>query len=195
MTIRQKLMKWLYPLIMKLSKKTYKGLVLKNGKNTFPAKSFYQLKNGLNNGQELDFNNLRGKKVMIVNTASNCGFTNQYESLQKLYEANQDKLVILGFPSNDFKEQEKGDEDQIAQFCQINFGVSFPLMKKSVVVKEKDQNQVFEWLSTKNENGWNEQAPVWNFSKYIINEFGQLTHFFGPAIDPEDPQVLMAIKK
>lgn len=195
MTIRQKLMKWLYPLIMKLSKKTDKGLVLKNGKNTFPAKSFYQLKNGLNNGQELDFNNLRGKKVMIVNTASNCGFTNQYESLQKLYEANQDKLVILGFPSNDFKEQEKGDEDQIAQFCQINFGVSFPLMKKSVVVKEKDQNQVFEWLSTKNENGWNEQAPVWNFSKYIINEFGQLTHFFGPAIDPEDPQVLMAIKK
>jgi glutathione peroxidase len=195
MTIRQKLMKWLYPLIMKLSKKTDKGLVLKNGKNTFPAKSFYHLKNGLNNGQELDFNNLRGKKVMIVNTASNCGFTNQYESLQKLYEANQDKLVILGFPSNDFKEQEKGDEDQIAQFCQINFGVSFPLMKKSVVVKEKDQNQVFEWLSTKNENGWNEQAPVWNFSKYIINEFGQLTHFFGPAIDPEDPQVLMAINK
>jgi glutathione peroxidase len=158
-----------------------------------PVVSFYGLFALLNNGDEFSFQILKGKKVLIVNTASNCAYTSQFAALQQLYEEYKGKLLILAFPSNDFKEQENGTDEEIGRFCQINFGVSFPLAKKSVVVKSEDQNEVFKWLTQKELNGWNEQSPSWNFSKYLINEKGILTHFFNPAVSPSSQEVLKAI--
>ena len=129
---------------------------------------------------------------MIVNTASNCGYTNQYAELQKLYEHSREDLTIIAFPANDFKEQEKGSNEEIAQFCKINYGVSFPLAKKSSVVKGANQNKVFEWLTHKELNGWNDKQPSWNFSKYLIDEEGNLTHYFDPAVSPLSEQVVRA---
>ena len=138
---------------------------------------------------------LKGKKVMLVNTASDCGYTDQYDDLQKLYEEYKDKLVVIGFPANDFKEQEKGTDEEIAQFCKLNFGVTFPLMKKSSVIKGPQQNEVFKWLTDSAKNGWNNKPPSWNFSKYIVNEEGVLTNYFGSSISPMSKDVLKAINK
>jgi glutathione peroxidase len=157
--------------------------------------SFYDLKMIANNGEQFDFTSLKGKKVMLVNTASACGYTNQYEDLQKLSEKFKDRLVILGFPANDFKEQEKGSDEEIAQFCKVNFGVTFPLMKKSVVKKTPEQNAVYRWLTDPARNGWNEQEPSWNFSKYLVNEEGTLTNYFDPSIEPMSKEVESAIEK
>jgi glutathione peroxidase len=159
-----------------------------------PPVSFYSLKGTLNNGDPFDFSMLKGRKVMLVNTASDCGYTDQYEDLQNLYEQNGDKLTVIGFPANDFKEQEKGTDEEIAQFCKLNYGVTFPLMKKSIVVKQPGQNEIFKWLTDPALNGWNEQAPTWNFSKYIVDENGVLTHFFGSSVSPTSSEIKKALK-
>ena len=145
-------------------------------------------------GDTIDFAAFKGKKILIVNTASHCGYTNQYEGLEKLFEQNADSLELIAFPSNNFKEQEKGNDAEIAQFCKVNYGVTFPLAKKSVVIKATDQNKIFEWLSNKEENGWLEQEPTWNFCKYLVNEEGVLTHFFEAAIEPLGEEIAAAIK-
>jgi glutathione peroxidase len=194
MTYRQKVLKALYPALMWFTKLTGKNSKELNGSKQ-PVVSFYSLKEKLNNGDTLDFATLKGKKVMLVNTASDCGYTNQYEDLQKLYEQYNDKLVVIGFPANDFKEQEKGTDDEIAEFCKKNFGVLFPLMQKSVVIKSPQQNPVFQWLTDSSKNGWNNKAPSWNFSKYLINEQGELTNYFDPSVPPGSKDVLEAIKK
>ena len=149
-----------------------------------PPVSFYTLKGVLNNGDTLDFASLKGKKVMLVNTASDCGYTNQYNDLQKLSEQYKDKLIVIGFPANDFKEQEKGTDSEIAQFCKANYGVTFPLMKKSVVIKSTEQNAIYQWLTDSAKNGWNSKSPSWNFAKYIVNEEGVLTNYFGSSVSP-----------
>ncbi len=189
MTFRQKILKALYPLVMKFSGGSSKGKIIRNSQKAKPSRPFHQLKTSLNNGEELDFSQLKGKKVLVVNTASNCGYTGQYSELQKLQEQYGKQLQVIGFPANDFKEQEKADDASIAEFCQLNYGVSFPLSKKSQVVKGKGQHPVFEWLSNPAENGWNRQPPEWNFSKYLINEDGVLTHYFGPAVSPLSKEV------
>ncbi|GGK56145.1 glutathione peroxidase [Rufibacter glacialis] len=188
-------MKVLYPLIMKLTKSTSKGKVLQNEKKVRPAQSFYELATVLNNGAPLEFSQFRNKKVLLVNTASNCGYTGQYQELQELYEQKKDEMVIIGFPANDFKEQEKDEDQQIAQFCQVNFGVTFPLAKKSVVVKNQNQNAVYQWLSDARQNGWNQHEPDWNFSKYLLDENGVLTHYFGPAISPLGEEMRAALQQ
>ena len=101
----------------------------------------------------------------------------------------KDKLVVIGFPANDFKEQEKGNDEQIARFCKLNYGVTFPLAKKSSVVKGPGQNVIFRWLSDKTMNGWNIQAPSWNFSKYLIDERGLLIGYFDPSVTPDNPEL------
>ena len=194
MDLRKRILKTLYPLIMKLTKGTDKGTVLQNAQNATPKTPFYDLKTVQNNGLPIDFSQFEGKKVMLVNTASDCGFTNQFAELQMLYEEENGNLVIVGFPANDFKEQEKLDDAGIAEFCQVNFGVTFPLAKKTVVIKDEKQTPVFRWLSEKTQNGWNERQPDWNFSKYLINEKGTLTHYFGSAVSPLSPEVKQAIK-
>lgn len=157
--------------------------------------SFYNLTVQLNNGQELKLEAARGKKVLLVNTASNCGYTAQYDELQQLHGKFGDKLMIIGFPANDFGEQEKGNDNQIAEFCRVNFGVTFPIARKSTVVKGDDQNDVFNWLTDKERNGWNTQPPTWNFSKYLVDEQGTLTHYFDPAVSPVSDQVVKAIEE
>jgi glutathione peroxidase len=196
MTIKQKISKAIYPALMSITKLLGKNSkVMNNEKGVAAPQSVYDLQVPLNNGNTLDLSSLRGKKVLFVNTASECGYTNQYADLQKLHEQYKEKLVIIGFPANDFHEQEKGSDEDIAQFCQINFGVNFPLAKKSIVVKSSEQNPVFAWLTHKTQNGWNEQAPSWNFSKYLVNERGVLTHYFDPSISPTSDIVTAAIGK
>jgi len=194
MTLRQRILKWSYPLFVSYKKFRGKNKKLEHDKNIVPTISFYNLSATLNHGQQLAFETFRNKAVLIVNTASDCGYTNQYTELQKLYEENKQTLIVLAFPSNDFKNQERGNDEDIAKFCQRNFGISFPIAKKAVVVKGQEQHKVFEWLSYKELNGWNEQEPSWNFAKYLINKKGQLTHYFDPAVSPLSQDVIRAIK-
>lgn len=194
MTIRQRIMKLLYPVLMKLTKATGKNSLILQNKNDQPMSSIYDLSVQLNNGKTVSLEQFRGKKLLLVNTASNCGYTNQYEALQELYGKYPGKLEIIGFPANDFHEQEKGTDDEIAQFCKVNFGVTFPLVKKSVVVPSDNQHPVYRWLTNKQENGWNEQAPTWNFSKYLLDEQGHLTNYFDPSVSPLSKEVVSAVE-
>ena len=193
-TFKQKILRFLYPLIRKASKSGKNGTVISNENNATSIVSFYQQKAILNNGNPIDFSVYSGKKVLIVNTASNCGYTGQYAELQKLHEKLGDKLAIIAFPANDFAEQEKSSDNEISQFCQINYGVTFPIAKKGVVVKSKDQQPIFKWLTDSRANGWNSHQPDWNFSKYVIDEKGNLTNYFGPSISPLDGEFLKAVE-
>jgi glutathione peroxidase len=196
MTGRQKILKAFYPVLMGINKILGKNEKMKMNRNiSQPPVSFYSLKATANDGTEISFDKLKGKKILLVNTASDCGYTPQYNDLQELYKNYKDKVVIIGFPANDFGEQEKGSDEQIAGFCKKNYGVDFPLAKKSTVIRGPGQNKVFEWLSNKNENGWNDQQPTWNFSKYLINEQGVLTHFFDPSLSPMSDDIISAIQQ
>jgi glutathione peroxidase len=171
------------------------GRILEN-KDALQAKqAIYTLEVSLNNGQALPLQSLQGKKVLLVNTASDCGYTNQYTELQELADRYKEVLQVIGFPANDFKEQEKGSDAQIAQFCSRNFGVHFPLAKKSSVIKGPQQHPVFAWLTNADRNGWNNHAPDWNFSKYLLNENGVLTHYFGPAVSPLGAEMKKAVEQ
>jgi len=192
-TVRQKILKWIYPLFLVFERVKGKGRKLQRENPIRSVQSFHSLTTTLNSGKEFSFEELKGTKVLIVNTASDCGYTNQYAELQKLYQHSKEDLQIIAFPSNDFKEQEKGSDEEIARFCSTNFGISFLLAKKSKVVKGADQNKVFEWLTNKTLNGWNDQQPSWNFSKYLIDEEGNLTHYFDPAISPLSEEVIRAV--
>lgn len=195
MTIKQRLLKSAYPFLMWVSGlKNTSSKIKVNVNNIHPPVSIYAVKATLINDSQFSMASLKGKKILLVNTASDCGYTNQYEDLEKLYKKFEGKLVVLGFPANDFKEQENGTNEAIASFCTINFGVTFPLMKKSSVVKNAAQNEVFKWLSDASKNGWNNQAPVWNFSKYLLDETGGLTHYFDPSVPPLSEEVLKAIE-
>jgi glutathione peroxidase len=195
MSGRQRFLKSFYPVWMWLGKLGGVNNTKLSNKKVTPPVSFYSLKSTLNDGAEFDFATLKGKKVLLVNTASDCGYTGQYEDLQKLYSENKDQLVIIGYPANDFKEQEKGTDEQIARFCKLNYGVTFPLMQKSVVIKGKDQNDVFKWLTDPSENGWNSKPPSWNFSKYLVDENGSLINYFGPSVSPSGKVIERAVKK
>lgn len=191
MNIKQKILKYLYPLIMHVSKSAEgKGKILQNEKNAIPQIPFHSLKTTQNSGKILNFSEFRGKKVLLVNTASNCGYTGQFDELQQLHEKFQDKLAIVGFPANDFKKQEKGNDQEISEFCKLNYGVTFPLSQKSQVVKGKNQNPVYQWLTDNKLNGWNSFQPEWNFSKFLIDEKGRLTHYFGPAVSPLEADII-----
>lgn len=155
--------------------------------------SFYDFKMRSIDGELIDFSKYKGKKVLVVNTASECGYTPQYEELEKLNKQYGNKVVILGFPSNDFGGQEPGSNEEIAVFCQKNYGVSFQLFEK-VAVKGKEACDLYKWLSTKDLNGWNDQSPKWNFNKYLINEQGELIKYYGSAVKPMSDELLAAIR-
>ncbi len=195
MTTKQKLLKAIYPAFMWWRNRSAGGESILSNKKAIPVVSFYSLNDTTITGELFNFAELKGTKVLLVNTASDCGFTGQYDDLEKLYRRYGGKLVIIGFPANDFKEQEKGTDEEIAQFCKRNFGVSFPLMKKSSVKRNDQQNEVFRWLSDPAKNGWNKRWPVWNFSKYLVSEDGRLVNYFGPAVSPLDKAVIKAIEQ
>jgi glutathione peroxidase len=192
MSLRQSLLKTFYPVLMAFGKTKD---IQRNTTGVQPPVSLYSLHATDNKRNNINFEQFHGKKILLVNTASDCGYTGQYEELEKLQQQYKDMLVVIGFPANDFKEQEKGTDEEIASFCKMNYGITFPLMKKSSVVKGDQQNAVFQWLSDKSKNGWNNQQPTWNFCKYLVNENGVLTHYFNSSVSPLSKEVTEAIKK
>ncbi len=159
-----------------------------------PNTDFYSLHFLSINGKDIDFRAFKGKKVLIVNTASKCGFTPQYKELQELQDTYKDQLIVLGFPSDNFGGQEYDKNEEIASFCEINYGVTFQLFEKSDV-KGKNQNIVFRWLTNASENGWNSQTPSWNFCKYLIDTNGVLLGFFPSKVKPTDESITKLIEK
>ena len=185
MSTRQNVLKSFYPVLTSVTR--FFGVnskVVLPKTVSDPVTSVYAIPFELINGDTADLSAYRGKKIVVVNTASDCGYTAQYEELQKLYAQRKDDIVIIGFPANDFKQQEKGSNEEIASFCKKNYGVDFPLAMKTTVIKSADQHPIFKWLSDQKQNGWNEQAPSWNFSKYIIDEQGKLIGYFDPGVSP-----------
>ena len=150
--------------------------------------SFYDLKATSIDGKEISFEQFKGKKVLIVNTASACGYTYQYEGLQKLHDLYGEDVAVLGFPANDFMFQERGSDSDIADFCEKNYGVTFQMFSK-ITTRGKNQSPVYNWLTNKDLNGWNEKKPTWNFCKYLVNEEGDLVEFFDKSVKPLSKEI------
>ena len=141
-------------------------------------------------GKEFDFATLKGKKILIVNTASECGLTPQYKDLEAIYEKYKDRnFVVVGFPANNFGSQEPGSNEEIAKFCKSNYGVTFPMMSK-VSVKGKDMTEIYQFLTQKGKNGLQDSEVEWNFQKYLINEEGQLVKVLSPRVLPTDDEIV-----
>ena len=154
------------------------------------AKSFYDYSALTIDGDEFKFSNLKGKKIIIVNVASKCGYTPQYKGLQELYSKYGDKVEILGFPSNDFLWQEPGKNSEIKNFCSTEYNVTFPLFDKVTVKKNKNQHPLYSWLSHVELNGSNDTGPSWIFCKYLINEKGEFVAFFSSSVKPLGEEIL-----
>ena len=146
------------------------------------------------NGKSFDLSTLKGKKVMIVNTASKCGLTPQYEQLEELYKKYKDQnFVIVGFPANNFMKQEPGTNDEIQSFCQKNYGVTFLMMSK-ISVKGNDMNPLYKFLTTKSLNKLEDNEVKWNFQKYLIDEKGNLVKVINPSTSPTDKDIIKWIE-
>jgi glutathione peroxidase len=185
MALFKNLISAIYPLQMKISKHTGLGIkVESNSSNKNAPMDFYSLKAITNSGKEIGFQTYKGKKVLLVNLASKCGFTPQYAELEELHQQYKD-LVILGFPANNFGAQEPGSDEEIAQFCKINYGVTFQLFKKNDV-KGANKQPVYQWLTDANKNGWNNEEPKWNFYKYLVDKNGNLVNVFSSSVSPQD---------
>lgn len=144
-------------------------------------------------GKDISLADFKGRKILIVNVASECGYTPQYKNLEALYEKYKDKLVVLGFPANNFGEQEPGTNEEIKKFCTTNYSVTFPMFAK-ISVKGDDKNDLYRWLTSKDMNGWNEQEPVWNFCKYLVDENGSLMKFYSQKVDPLSDEIVSELK-
>lgn len=149
--------------------------------------SFYALSANSLDGKPVSMDQFKGKKIVILNVASECGYTPQYADWEEFYKNNKDKVVVLGFPCNQFGGQEPGDGAKIGEFCTKNYGVTFPMFEK-IDVKGSNQSPVYQWLTDPAQNGFNSQAPTWNFCKYLIDENGKLVKFFASGITPESKE-------
>ena len=159
------------------------------------SSGFYDFKVKTLEGQEFDFSSLKGKKVMVVNVASKCGLTPQYKDLEEVYEKYQsDNFVIIGFPANNFMNQEPGTATEIRKFCTDNYGVSFPIMEK-ISVKGDDMHPVYQWLTSKSKNGVRDSEVSWNFQKYLIDENGNLFEVIPPKEKPTSDKVIAWISE
>jgi len=144
-------------------------------------------------GKTIDFASFKGKKILVVNTASKCGYTPQYDALQKVYNQYKDKLVIVGFPANNFGGQEPGSDSEIQDFCKANFGVNFPMASK-VSVKGSDMAPIYKWLTSKAENGVLDAEVGWNFGKFLLDENGKLLQYFPSKVKPDSDEILKFVK-
>jgi glutathione peroxidase len=185
----------MYSLLMKIGVLVLIGVVAVIAYAAVPAKkrppsgkTIYEFSLRTLEGEETTLAKYRGRKMLIVNVASECGYTPQYKNLEALHEKYKDKLVVIGFPANDFGAQEPGDSKQIRDFCTKNYGVTFPMMEK-ISVKGDDMHPLYYWLSHKEENGSCSDAPKWNFSKYLIGEDGKVIRFFGHKVDPMSEEI------
>ena len=143
-------------------------------------------------GEEISFKEFSGKKILVVNVASYCGFTRQYKDLQKLQDSYSDKLQVIAFPCNDFGSQEPGNNSQIAQFCESNYDIKFPVMSK-INIRKKPIHPIYEWLTNSDLNGWNDSKPRWNFYKYLIDENGNLIKSFGSNTSPLSSEIIQSL--
>ena len=160
----------------------------------FSQKSFYDFKVKDIDGKDFNLSSLKGKKVLVVNTASKCGNTPQYKDLESLYkEYGNQKFVIIGFPANNFGAQEPGTDTDIKAFCTANYGVTFPMMSK-ISVKGDDMAPLYKWLTSKQLNGVKDSEVKWNFQKYLVDENGNLVAVFAPPVDPLSEEILKAIE-
>ena len=151
--------------------------------------SIHQFKiRALDSEDVINFNDFAGKKILVVNVASKCGFTNQYEELEQLYQMYKDQLVVVGFPCNQFLNQEPGSESDIATFCSTTFGVSFPMTMK-VNVKGNDAHEIYQWLTQKELNGKDDYKISWNFNKFLLDEEGKMIDRFGARTRPMDEEI------
>lgn len=141
------------------------------------------------NGENISLEKYKGKKILIVNTASECGYTPQYKQLQELYKTFENKLVVIGFPANDFGAQEPGSNEEIESFCEKNYGVTFPLSEK-ITVKGNDMHPIFAWLTSKSKNGVLDAEVKWNFTKFLLDENGRLLQSFESKVTPLDESIL-----
>ncbi|WP_299781647.1 glutathione peroxidase [uncultured Formosa sp.] len=163
-------------------------------KNPMKKETIYQFKVEDLYGKPFDFSTLKGKKIMVVNTASKCGLTPQYEQLQEIYESYKDiGFTIVGFPANNFKSQEPGTNTEIAAFCELNYGVTFPMMNK-ISVKGNDMDDVYKFLTQKSRNGFEDSEVEWNFQKYLIDENGYVVRVISPKTLPNDQSIISWIK-
>jgi len=153
-----------------------------------PATSIYDFKVPSLDGNTIDFSKYKGKNILIVNTASQCGYTKQYADLEKLYEKYKGNLVIIGFPANNFGQQEPGTNAEIAEFCSKNYGVTFPMAEK-ISVKGDDIDPLFKWLTSKQENGVMDAEIKWNFTKFLIDKNGKLVAVFPSAVTPMSEEI------
>ncbi len=144
-------------------------------------------------GKDISLSSYKGKKVLIVNVASECGYTPQYKGLEELYEKYKDKLVVLGFPANNFGRQEPGTNGEIKKFCEDKYSVTFPMFEK-ISVKGADRSDLYKWLTSKELNGWNDSAPSWNFCKYLVDENGRLMKFYSSAVEPMSDEIVSQLK-
>ena len=161
----------------------------------FAQQNFHSFKTKTIDGEEFDLASLKGKKVLVVNTASKCGLTPQYKELEELYKKyKDDNFVIIGFPANNFMSQEPGTNEEIAEFCELNYGVSFPMMSK-ISVKGKDQDPIYNWLTSKSQNGKIDADVSWNFQKFMIDEKGDMVDFAGPRESPLSDKIVQWIEK
>ena len=155
---------------------------------------FYDFKVKDIEGNDFNLSSLKGKKVLVVNTASKCGNTPQYADLEKLYkEYENQKFVIVGFPANNFGKQEPGSNEEIAEFCTKNYGVTFPMMSK-ISVKGDDMDPLYQWLTSKSQNGVMDSEVTWNFQKYMIDENGKLVDMVAPKVKVDTEKILSWIK-
>ena len=169
--------------IFKVNEKAPDNKMIANENN------FYKLSANDIDGNKIDFSQFKGKKLLIVNVASKCGYTSQYKDLQELHKKYNDKVTILAFPSNNFGFQEPGSNDQIEEFCETNYGIEFQLFEKSDV-RGKNLNSVYKWLSSIDDNGWNDKAPRWNFFKYLVDETGNLKAVYSSNVNPMDNEII-----
>ncbi|MFC2110091.1 glutathione peroxidase [Bacteroidota bacterium] len=189
-------MKYIILVVLVLSLVGFKYYKKSKGKEALlEISSIYDFKVLDLQGNEFNFSSLKGKKIMVVNTASKCGLTPQYEGLQKLYDTyKEDGFVIIGFPSNDFLFQEPGSSEEIASFCQLNYGVTFPMMQK-IKVKGSKMHPVYQFLTKKEYNGLKDSKVKWNFQKYLINKEGALEMVISPKTKPNDATIINWIEK
>ncbi len=159
-----------------------------------PPVDFYSLSFTAITGRTIDFSTFKGQKVLIVNTASKCGYTPQFADLEELNVQYNGELAVVGFPSNDFGGQDPGSNIEILEYCQQNYGVTFLMMEKSDV-KGDGKNTVFQWLTDPEKNGWNVDEPTWNFWKYLIDEQGRLIGVFPSKVKPMDDQIITLLNK
>ena len=177
------------PLMPRASRPADNGNIKKEGDS-----SLYDIEVKNISGHSVKLNQYRGKVLLIVNAASKCGFTSQYDGLQKLYEEYKDQgLVVLGFPSNDFMQQEPGTNEQILQFCRTNYGVTFPMFSK-IPVKGKGQHPLYKYLTSRETNPYFSGGITWNFNKFLISRRGVIADRFDSRVKPLAPELIAAIE-